>query len=346
MTIERGPGTGFSPAGRTVIMLAATAVAVIGLHLGRDLVTPALFAMVVVVTVHPVRGKLLKRGFPDWAAATAVVVVSWLVLLAILTLVLLGIAQFNQMIRDYGSELSDATAAAAGLLHGMGISVAEPSGIDPKVLLAAVAWLTGAVATLVIALAFVFTYILFMAFDARLIEGMTARFAKSHKRTITAFARYGSSVRRYYVINTIFGTVVAILDGLILWALGVPGAAAWMVLAFVTNYIPSIGFVIGLIPPLVLALVTGGWGTALVVLAAYCAINLVLQALVQPKFVSDAVQLNLTLTFFSVVFWSTVLGPAGAILSIPMTLLVRVVVLETDARTTFARWLTGDKSPG
>lgn len=342
MSLERSPRAGFSPAGRTVIVLAAVAIAVAGLHLGRQLITPALFAMVVVLTMHPVRRKLLSRGAPDWVASTAVVLVSWLAILGILVLALLGIGQFDRMIQDYGSQLSAGTAVVAGWLNGVGLSMVDPAGIDPQLLLGFLAWLTGELVSLGVAFAFVLTYILFMAFDARAFDVMAARFAASHQRTIDAFTRYGSSVRSYYTINSLFGAIVAICDGLILWAVGVPGIGAWMVLAFVTNYIPSIGFVIGLVPPVVLSLVTLGWGPALLVLAAYCVVNVVLQTLVQPRFVSNAVRLNLTLTFFSVVFWSAVLGPAGAILSIPMTLLARMLVLETDAQATFARWLTGD----
>jgi len=185
--------------------------------------------------------------------------------------------------------------------------------------------------------------VIFMAADA-------ARFA--HARPVFGSAigdevgiRYFSGVRRYYVVNASFGLVVAVLDGLILWWLGIPIPLVWAILAFVTNFIPNIGFVIGLIPPAVLALVVGGWPLALVVVLAYCVVNVTLQVLVQPKFVSDAVSLSLTLSFVSVVFWTLVIGPIGAILSIPLTLLVRALFLEPDERMTTLRRLSGDSLP-
>lgn len=344
MTGAPGATAGFSPAGRTLVVLAAAAIAVIGLHLGRDVLAPALLALVVVVTVHPVRRALLARRFPNGVAIGAVVAVSWLVLAGILALVVIGLGQFDRLISDYSDELADAANAVTSLLHGLGFSIDEGS-IDPRSLASAVAGLSGVLFSLVVALAFVFTYIIFMAVDARLLDDIADRFRTRLPLPIAAFAGYGSSVRHYYVINTVFGAAVALLDGLVLWGLGVPGALVWAVLAFVTNYIPSIGFVIGLVPPVLLALVTSGWGTALVVLAAYCVINVVLQTFVQPRFVSQAVRLNLTLTFFSVVFWTAVLGPLGAILSIPMTLLARMILLESNDRAAFGRWLTGDRRP-
>ena len=148
-------------------------------------------------------------------------------------------------------------------------------------------------------------------------------------------------MRRYYVVNASFGAVVAIIDGLALWALGVPAPAVWAILAFVTNFIPNIGFVIGLIPPALLALVVGGWPLMLAVIAVYCVVNVTLQVLVQPKFVSDAVNLSLTLSFFSVIFWTFIIGPLGAILSIPLTLLVRALVLEGRSGRTLAALAVG-----
>ncbi len=118
----------------------------------------------------------------------------------------------------------------------------------------------------------------------------------------------------------------------------------WAILSFVTNFVPNIGFVLGLIPPAVLALVVGGWPLMLAVIALYCVANVVLQVLVQPKFVSDAVDLSLTLSFFSVIFWTFIIGPLGAILSIPLTLLVRALVLDGDPGTRWLRWFSGQRS--
>ena len=77
------------------------------------------------------------------------------------------------------------------------------------------------------------------------------------RASIDRIRAYDSSVRRYYVVNASFGAVVAIIDGLALWALGIPVPAVWAILAFVTNFIPNIGFVLGLVPA-VLAFVVGG----------------------------------------------------------------------------------------
>ena len=69
-----------------------------------------------------------------------------------------------------------------------------------------------------------------------------------------------------------------------------------------------------------------------------------MQVLIQPKFVSDAVSLSLTLSFVSVLFWTFIIGPLGAILAIPLTLLVRALILERDPGMNWLRWLSGDNT--
>jgi predicted PurR-regulated permease PerM len=152
---------------------------------------------------------------------------------------------------------------------------------------------------------------------------------------------YAVGVRRYVVVNTIFGIFIAVLDGVILLALGIPGPLTWAVLAFITNYIPNIGFVIGVIPPAIIALLIGGWPLAILVILLYAAANMI-QTLVQPIFVGVHVGIGFTLTFVSVIVWASILGPLGALLAVPMTLLVRMILIDSDPKGEWAARLTGN----
>ena len=219
---------------------------------------------------------------------------------------------------------------------------AAASILKPSNILTFATSLGGTVLSVLTAFFFVLAYVIFMAADGARYTRAEQAFGTGVLPTVRRFTMFNSGVRRYYVVNASFGAVVAIIDGLALWALGVPAPAVWAILAFVTNFIPNIGFVIGLIPPALLALVVGGWPLMLAVVAVYCVVNVTLQVLVQPKFVSDAVSLSLTLSFFSVIFWTFIIGPLGAILSIPLTLLVRALVLEGDPDKRWLRWLSGD----
>ena len=134
--------------------------------------------------------------------------------------------------------------------------------------------------------------------------------------------------RSYLLVSTLFGLIVAAVDTGFLWLVGVPLPLLWGLLAFITNYIPNVGFIIGLITAL-LALLEGELRLMAIVIVAYSVINFVIQWIIQPKFVADAVNLSLTLTFLSLVFWAFVVGPLGAVLAIPLTLLAKALFLAS-----------------
>ncbi|HSN12073.1 MAG TPA: AI-2E family transporter [Propionibacteriaceae bacterium] len=115
-----------------------------------------------------------------------------------------------------------------------------------------------------------------------------------------------------------------------------PLAVVWAVLAFVTNYIPNIGFILGLVPAAVMGLLAKGpWG-AVFVIVLYAVLNFVIQGVIQPKVAGEAVGVTSTVSFLSLLVWAVVLGPLGALLALPATLFVKALVVDADPR---ARWL-------
>jgi predicted PurR-regulated permease PerM len=198
---------------------------------------------------------------------------------------------------------------------------------------------TGLLGNAVVVVAVVF----FLVIDTLRLPAKYAAVAEARSALAAAWTTWGSETRVYLGVATVFGVIVAVLDSLLLAALGVPLVLVWGMLAFVTNYIPNIGFVIGVIPPAILGGLTGGWQTALWVVVGYSVINFTIQEFIQPKVVGDSVNLAATVSFVSVFFWTWVIGPAGAILCIPLTLFVRTVMLQPDERS---RWLADLISAG
>jgi predicted PurR-regulated permease PerM len=333
-----------------LLVLAATVITLAGVFFIRDVFGPVALAIVIVIICEPLRRPLDRRGWPAWASTTAVIVLAYLILLAMAALLWLAGTQFARLIGDLVSEGGLASTAddVVSWLQTLGLdeeaSAAAASVLDPDTLIGIAQSLGSTVLSVATALFFVCAYIIFLAVDASRYRQAPALFGATKGEVLARIARLNTGIRRYYVVNAAFGAVVAIIDGLALWWMGVPAPVVWAILAFVTNFIPNIGFVLGLIPPAILAFVVGGWPLLLGVIAVYCVVNVVLQVLVQPKFVSDAVDLSLTLSFLSVIFWTFIIGPLGAILSIPLTLLSRALVLEGDPGSVWLRWLSGDRT--
>jgi predicted PurR-regulated permease PerM len=342
------PPPALPPSLRLLLTLAAAAIVLAAVYFSRELVGPLALGVVLVVICEPVRRVFDRRGRPKWMGTTAVIVVAYLVLIVMGLLLWLAGSQFAKLVSEFADELRDSVGQGLTWLQSVGLdqeaSDAAASVLDPGTLVRLVSGLGSAVLGVATALFFVLAYVIFMAADASRYRDAERVFGGERGAAIARTRKLNRGIRRYYVVNATFGAIVAVIDGLALWALGVPAPIVWATLAFVTNFVPNIGFVLGLVPPAVLAFVVGGWPMFLAVIAIYCVVNVVLQVLVQPKFVSDAVDLSLTLSFFSVIFWTFIIGPLGAILSIPLTLFVRSLVLEPDPGAHWLRWLSGDRS--
>lgn len=327
-----------SPGLKVLLTLAAAVIVLAGMSLGRDIIGPLAVAAVIVIICHPVRHPLERWGWPRWIATTAVIVVSYAVLLVMALMLAYAGAEFTDLVFAYTGELRDTANSVVGLLASLGldaqISDALASIINPSNIVSLATSLGSSVVGVFSTLFFIFAYVLFMAADGGRYARALTEFGPSARPVMARFQTFNSGVRRYYVVNATFGLIVAIIDGFALWWLGVPAPLVWAILAFVTNFVPNIGFVLGLIPPMLLGLVVGGWPMMVAIVVIYCVVNVVLQVLVQPKFVSDAVSLSLTLSFLSVLFWTFIIGPLGAILSIPLTLLARALILEKQSGST------------
>ncbi|MDQ2670368.1 MAG: AI-2E family transporter, partial [Gemmatimonadota bacterium] len=239
------------PALRVLLGLAAAVIVLAGISLARDLVGPLALGAVIVIICHPLRHPLERRGWPRWAATTAVVVLGYLILAVLAALLFYAGLQFAQLVGDYADQLQAAASDTLAWLHGIGLdeqaAEATASILQPENVLAFAASLGGTVVTVLVALFFVLAYVIFMAADAARYARAETSFGAPARPALARFRSFSRGVRRFYVVNAVFGAVVAIIDGLALWTLGVPAPAVWAILAFVTNFIPNIGFVLGLI---------------------------------------------------------------------------------------------------
>jgi AI-2 transport protein TqsA len=326
------------PRGLIVLLtVAAGVITVAGLQAFSAVLGPVLLALVLTIAVHPVFTGLRRRGWPSWAALTVMITTGVAIVLGIAVALALALARLATVLPSYQPRVAALVADATAALGELGIGAdqvrAAAAGIDLGTVAGLLGGLLAGVASGLSNLLFLLSMLLFMGLDAR----VTAAGAGRHS-VLDALGGFTRGTRSYLVVTTVFGVIVAVLDGGALWIMGVPLAALWALVSFVTNYIPNVGFVIGLVPPALLGLLEGGPRLALLVVAVYVVINFVIQTLIQPKFVGDAVDLSLTLTFLSLVFWAWVIGPIGAVLAVPLTLLVKALLVDADPGT---RWIAG-----
>ena len=184
-------------------------------------------------------------------------------------------------------------------------------------------------------LALIAALVFFVVFDAAGFGERIETIRSYRPRIAEGLEDFAQGTRKYWIVTTVFGFIVAVLDVIALLIIGVPLAFTWGVLAFVTNYIPNIGFLIGLVPPALIALLDGGVGPAIAVLVVYVVINIVVQTLIQPRFTGDAVGISPTVAFLSLIFWAYLLGVLGALLAVPATQFVKSLLVD---HSTSGQW--------
>ncbi|MEV0717933.1 AI-2E family transporter [Asanoa sp. NPDC050611] len=324
---------------RALYVTAALVVVTAGMRAAGGLLGPILLALILVVTLSPVRS-FLARWMPGWLATVVLIIILYGILAAgVYSLVAAGI-QLASIAPRYSDRASDIIDSVQKWLQEQGVEADDAqqlvTRIDPGTLANIAQTVAGAAFSLLTDVVFLVTLLLFMAVETGGYPSRMARADLVRPSLTRALRQFVSGTRRYLVVSTIFGLVVAIFDGIALWILGIPLAVLWAVIAFVTNYIPNIGFVIGLAPPAVLALLEGGVGLMVVVIVVYSVINFVLQSIVQPKIVGDSVNLSVTVTFLSLIFWTFILGGVGAVLAVPLTLLARALLVDASPGT---RWV-------
>ena len=132
-----------------------------------------------------------------------------------------------------------------------------------------------------------------------------------------ALAKFVNGTQKYLVMTALFGAIVGVLDSAALWLIGVPLPLVWGFFSFITNFIPNIGFVIGIVPPALLALLDSGWEEMVLVILVYSVLNVTIQTFIQPRFVGNSVGLSAEMTYMSLVVWAFLLGALGALLAVP-----------------------------
>src|SRR3954465_3631416 len=320
--------------------LAAATIAVAGLRAVAWLVGPVLLALVVVVAIAPVHSSLRRRGRPRWVAATVLLVLVWTVLLAFVALLVLSIAQLATLLPDYAERAQFLLNGVVADLNNAGVVSGRVSDLVAQIDYGQVvglatgllASLTDAASTLVLLL----SALVFMAIESSGFSRRVSLIAAERPHLPVAFTLFAHGTRSYLLVSTVFGAIVAVGDTIALALLSVPAAPLWGLLAFVTNYVPNIGFVLGVIPPALLGLLAGGWPELIAVVVIYSLLNFVVQTLIQPRFVGDSVGLSMTVTFVALLFWGWVMGALGALLAIPLTLLVKALLVDVDPR---GHWL-------
>jgi predicted PurR-regulated permease PerM len=329
-----------------VVSFAAVIVIIYGMQMAKALLVPFLVAaFLALITVRPMLWMQSKR-VPSIVAALVIVSVIMLLLAVVGAIVGTSIADFTAALPSYQQRLDGIIQGALGFVAGRidGIDSLQSLSdmIDPG-------WAMGLAASILNGLKDVLTnvFLIFFTMIFILLEASTAG-----TKVRAAFGRSTESLRRpriflnnlgrYLGIKTLVSAATGLLAGLLTWSIGVDFPLLWAMLAFLLNYVPTIGSIIAAVPAVLLALVQLGPGEASATALGFIIINVVFGNFLEPRLMGYGVGISPLVVFVGLIFWGFVFGPVGMLLSVPLTMTLKLA-LESDARTRWVAILIGSE---
>jgi AI-2 transport protein TqsA len=326
---------GFGPTARFLLVAGACVILIAGMRAASSLITPFLLAVFIAVIATPPLRELRRLGLPNWAAMLLVVaaIAGFGSVLAIL--IAGSLDGFKASLPEYQDRLMLLTGELARWLEGIGIHTSREilqAYVDPgKVFAMAGELVTGLSAVLANAFLILLT-VIFILLEA---AGLPAKLRAALQSPETSTERLHSvldSINHYMGIKsmTSLGTGVAIWIWLSI--LGVDFAVLWGLIAFLLNFVPTVGSILAAIPAVLLALVQIDIQTAFFAALGYLAVNTLVGNILEPKIMGHGLGLSTLVVFVSLVFWGWVLGPVGMFLSVPLTMSLKIA-LDANPQT-------------
>lgn len=315
-----------------MVRLASFGIFLVVLNLGRPIVIPILLASLIAISLSKIVD-LSERGFPRWLTLLVACFAAMFVVSALGFLTTRAATDLAGAFVEYRSEWDDLQAELANWLwnQGLGIPATAVAEFDPAELVRGLAVPGFTLALSVVSSGFlvllitVFFVVESSSFSKKLAS--TDRLGRLDMQLVRGAAR---DVQQYLLIKTATSVATGLLVAGLTTVTGLGHALLFGLIAFVLNYIPSVGSILASVPAIALALVTAGWAPAIGIAAGYVAINFLIGIGIEPRWAGDATDLSPTIVVLSMVFWGFVLGPLGALLSVPLTIIVRITASQSE----------------
>lgn len=327
-----------APIAKFLIVFAAFVIVVSGLKMASSLVVPFLLAVFIAMIVSPLLQWLKVRRVPGGIAILLIILLILSIGLILGAVIGSSVDSFRQDIPVYSAKLAVMSEAVQQGLAQRGIATdAElwQNSFDPS---AVMLWVGSALASfgnvMTNSVLILLTVIFILAENTRF--GDKLRIARGNKNSQAWLGELSSSIHGYLGIKAAISAVTGLLIYIWLTILGVDYAILWGLIAFLLNFVPTVGSFIAAVPAVLLALVQLGFASAGLTLLGFVVVNFVMGSAVEPRWMGKGLNLSPLVVFVSLVLWGWVLGPVGMLLSIPLTIMVKIALAANED----TRWIS------
>jgi predicted PurR-regulated permease PerM len=323
---------------KSLIIFAALVVVLAGIKAASAIIIPFILAAFIAIICNPLINFFSRYRIPKGIAVLLVVLMIAGLGISLGGLVGQSVNSFSEQLPQYKTQLKEEFVWLVDLASQYNILINKDqiiSMFDPgKMIDVATNMLTGLGGVMANMFLIILT-VVFMLFEGPMLSHKIHSAVKDPDVKMKQINRFLESINSYLAIKTVVSLATGVLAAFYLWVLDVDYFVLWGVLAFMFNYIPNIGSIIAAVPAVLVALITQGPLVAGLVGAGYLTINTVMGNIIEPKFLGKGLGLSTLVVFLSLIFWGWLFGSVGMLLSVPLTMIVKIGLEASDE----GRWV-------
>lgn len=336
-----------SPVTKSMVVVASLIVVFAGIKAASTIMVPFFLSIFIAIACGPIIKWSSERGVPRWASILLVILIILVIGFMLAGLVAQSMAEFRTNLPAYKSQMSVQFTWVLEQLQRFNIELNQDvvrQHLDPGIAVSlATNFLSGMGGVLSNLLLIILT-VVFMLFEAESFPKRIHLAMKDPEMNFHHVDRFIISVNSYLAIKSVVSLGTGILIGLYLWILGVDHFLLWAVFAFLLNYIPNIGSIIAAIPAVFMAFIEQGFGVAGLTALGFVVVNTVMGNFVEPRYMGKGLGLSTLVVFLSLIFWGWLLGSVGMLLSVPLTMVVKIALEARPESQWLAILLSSDGS--
>ncbi len=321
-----------------LFIAAAVVIVTVGIALAGGLFALLVFSALASIVARRAQFWLLDHGLPPWAALIVTVGGFILILVVMAVAVVASIAAVGFRLVEDSAQVQDWIDQAQALWGTVtGVPGASLPPIEPQAALGVARSVVSALAPAVTSLAFSVLIVIYVLLGAKGLHGRTLRATSAE--VIARYDVLATELVTYVKVRAALGAAAALADTALLLVLGVPYAVLWGLISFLFSFIPNVGFILALIPPAAFALLEHGPASAIAVVVGYVVINLAFDYILQPRLFATTLEVSPVVTIVTILVWTQLIGPAGALLAVPLTIALRAMLLPFPNTAWFVAFL-------
>jgi predicted PurR-regulated permease PerM len=328
----------YSTPAKILLYSTAAVVLTIGMKTIAPILTTVLFSIFAALIFTPLVRWLKRKGIPGGLSVLLVILLFTLIVLVLGVIVVRAAIQFGDQIPIYQNQLTEFMNSLAIYIPSYeGFSVQSiVRGIVSITVSLMVSIVNGLVNTGTTAGIIILTTA-FMLIEAANVPEKVKEETENQSELQLRLSRFGRKLVTFIVIRAEINLITSVAITIIFLIGGIDYAILWGVLIFLLSYIPYIGLVIASIPPIVIALFKYGPLGALAVIVVIAVIDGIIENVLFPSLMGKGLQLSPAFLFLALIYWNFVLGGAGALLSIPLTIVLKIMLESFDETKWMAR---------